>query len=182
MPPRNATHEIRLTLAYFAESGWQRHTLLAIAGRAAAILAQCGASLTQLEIARISAPLRYQYFATPIARELVRALHLPKPTVYFVTDTRHQPAFDAEAIGRGNSKSRPELADTVWITRAARDPDIVLAHELAHVLMDSGEHIEEQNNLMRTETTVENTLLNPTQCERLRTTGAGNGLLHPVKN
>lgn len=182
IPPRTATHELRLTLAYFADNGWQQDTLLEITGRAAGILAQCGVSVTQIEIARIAAPQRYHYFATPVSRELVRALQLPKPTVYFVIDTRQQPAFDAEAIGRGNSRTRPELADTVWITRATRDPGIVLAHELAHVLMDSGEHVEEPDNLMRTETVPENTRLSPGQCDRLRATGAGNGLLHPVKN
>jgi hypothetical protein len=178
---RNVTHEISLTLAYFAESGWQRDTLLEITGHAAAIIAQCGASVARLEIVQITAPQRYRYFSTPIARELVRTLHLPKPTVYFVFDTRQQPAFDAEAIGRGNSRTRPELADTVWFTRAARDPGIVLAHELMHVLMDSGEHVEEQNNLMRTETSPENILLSPAQCDRLRATGTRNGLLHPLK-
>lgn len=180
--PHNATLELRLTVAYFDESGRRLESLLEITARAAAILAQCGLSFSQLEIARIGAPQRYQYFTTPLARELVRALQLAKPTVYFVVDTRQQPAFDAEAIGRSNSMTRPELADTVWITRAARDPAIVFAHELAHVLMDSGEHVEEQHNLMRTETTPENTLLSPAQCVRLRATGTGNGLLQPINN
>ena len=67
------------------------------------------------------------------------------------------PAFDAEAIGRGNSGSRPELRDTVWIALGSRDLGIVLAHELAHVLMDSGEHSDEPGNLMRDETAPENT-------------------------
>ncbi|MEK6594154.1 MAG: hypothetical protein AABZ67_13855 [Pseudomonadota bacterium] len=180
--PRSTTHELRLTLAYFAGSSWQQDALLDIAGRAAGILAQCGVLVSQIEIARIDAPQHYHYFATLVSRELAFALQLPKPTAYFVSDTRQQPAFDAEAIGRGNSRTRPELADTVWITRTARDPGIVLAHELAHVLMDSGEHVEEPENLMRTRTTAENTRLSPAQCGRLRATGTGNGLLHPVKN
>src|SRR3970282_147234 len=59
---------------------------------------------------------------------------------------------DAEAIARGNSRTRPELRDTVWVARGARDLGLVIAHELAHVLMDSGEHTEESGNLMREDT------------------------------
>ena len=92
-------------------------------------------------------------------------------------DTRSRPAFDAEAIGRGNSRTRPELADTVWMTVATRDAGTALAHELAHVLMDTGEHSDEPGNLMRDETTAGNTVLSETQCARLGETGSGNGLL-----
>ena len=54
-----------------------------------------------------------------------------------------------------------------------------LAHELAHVLMDSGEHTDEPGNLMRDETTPANTLLSVAQCARLRKNGVANGLLAP---
>jgi len=98
-----------------------------------------------------------------------------------VRDTRSRPAFDAEAIGRGNSRTRPELADTVWITATTRDPGVALAHELAHVLMDSGEHSEEPGNLMRDETSAKNTALTAAQCVRLRDTASANGLLKGVQ-
>jgi hypothetical protein len=101
--------------------------------------------------------------------------------VFFVDATRQQPAFDAEAIGRGNSRTRPELADTVWIVRDARDPGVALAHELAHVLMDSGEHSDEPGNLMREETAPASTRLTDAQCARLRETGRANGLLRPAR-
>lgn len=106
---------------------------------------------------------------------------MSRPTVYFVADTLQRPAFEAEAIGRSNSRTRPEIADTVWITRAARDPGIVLAHELAHVLMDSGEHVEEHGNLMNAETAAHNTRLRAEQCARLRDTATANGLLHRLQ-
>jgi hypothetical protein len=107
----------------------------------------------------------------------VRTYPVARPGVFLVRDTRSQPAFDAEAIGRGNSRTRPEIADTVWMTAATRDPGIALAHELAHVLMDSGEHGEEAGNLMRDETSPRNTSLSGAQCARLRDTGSANGLL-----
>jgi hypothetical protein len=97
--------------------------------------------------------------------------------VYLVRDTKNRPAFDAEAIGRGNSRTRPELADTVWMTAATREPGVALAHELAHVLMDSGGHSGEAGNLMREQTSPRNTALSAAQCARLRGTGGRNGLL-----
>jgi len=116
-------------------------------------------------------------FSTPAARELARAYPVPRPAVYLVRDTKSRPAFDAEAIGRGNSGTRPEIADTVWMTAASRDPGVALAHELAHVLMDSGEHSDEEGNLMRDETSRRNRRLSAAQCARLRDTGKANGLL-----
>jgi hypothetical protein len=181
-PPHAATHALGLTLVYFDGGVWREDEIQAVAYPAAGLLAQCGVTLVQVEVVRVEAPPRYRNFFTPLSRELARVLQLPKPAVFFVTDTRQQPAFDAEAIGRGNSRTRPELADTVWITRATRDPAIALAHELAHVLMDSGEHVIEPGNLMREDTTPDNTRLNAAQCAQLRATGTANGLLQPLEN
>ena len=175
--PHDATHQLTLTLVYFTRSNWSRDTIVRAAGSAAEILEQCGVLLRQVELVRVDAPQHYYYFDTPVSRELARTLQLARPTVYFVTDTRQQPAFDAEAIGRGNSKTRPELADSVWLTRATRDVGIVLAHELVHVLIDSGEHLEQPGNLMRERTTPQNTRLTGTHCARVREVGTKNGLL-----
>jgi hypothetical protein len=173
----SATHELRLTLAYLEGSGWSREAIIPLAVQSARILGQCGVALATVELLQINAPARFRDYATRTARELARALPLARPTVYFVANTLQRPAFDAEAIGRANSRTSPELADTVWLTRAARDPGIALAHELAHVLMDSGEHSDEEGNLMREDTAPENVRLTPAQCARLRSTGVANGLL-----
>jgi hypothetical protein len=175
-----AQAELRLTLVQFVGGAWTESVMLAVAQQAGTILAQCGIAPGKTELVRVDDEPRFRVFYTPTSRELARKLHLRKPAVFFVDGTRQRPAFDAEAIGRGNSGSRPELADTVWIVRDARDPGIVLAHELAHVLMDSGEHSEEPGNLMRDETTPANTRLSELQCARLRRTGSSNGLLTPV--
>ena len=172
---------MRLTLAYLKGAGWAREEILAAVVQTARIVGQCGVGLERAELVLVDAPERYRYFFTPISRELARALPLEKPTIYFVADTRQRPAFDAEAIGRGNSGSRPELANTVWITRTTRDLGIALAHELAHVLMDSGEHSDDPGNLMREETAPANTLLSDALCARLVAKGAENGLLIPLK-
>ena len=54
-----------------------------------------------------------------------------------------------------------------------------MTHELVHVLMDSGEHSEEPDNLMRDETAPGNSRLSMAQCKRLREVGTANGLLSP---
>ena len=175
--PAPATHRLHLTLVRLEGTGWTRDRTIAVVREAAPILAQCGVALARAELVTLSVPPRYLDFSTPAARALARAYPTPRPAIYFVRDTRSRPAFDAEAIGRGNSRTRPELADTVWITAATRDAGVALAHELAHVLMDSGEHSEEPGNLMRDETAPENTALTPAQCARLRDTAGANGLL-----
>lgn len=176
---QNPASKLHLTLAWLEDTGWDDERIQDAAREAGSILAQCGIALESAELVRIRAPERYRDFLTPVSRELARAVALPRPAIWFVRDTRQRPAFDAEAIGRGNSRTRPELADSVWVTRATRDLGIALAHELAHVLMDSGEHSDEPGNLMREETSPANTALSAGQCARLRDTGTANGLLQP---
>jgi len=170
-------HALTLTLANIG--GWNDAEIAAAVNTAAGILAQCGVRLTEAELLRIRVPGSHRDFDTPRSRELARALPLRKPAIYFAAGTRQRPAFEAEAIGRGNSRTRPELTDTVWIIHGARDPGIALAHELAHVLMDSGEHDNTPGNLMAEDTTPHNTRLTAAQCARITTTGSRNGLLRP---
>jgi hypothetical protein len=175
VPPPRAT--LRLTVVIVDGSGWTRERAEGAVREAGTILAQCGVALDRADIFTVVVPPRLMDFSTPAARELARSYPVPRPGVYLVRETHSRPAFDAEAIGRGNSRTRPEIADTVWITAAARDPGIALAHELSHVLMDSGEHSEEAGNLMRDETSAGSTSFSAAQCARLRETGTANGLL-----
>lgn len=169
--------KLHLALAVLEGTGWEDHRITDAVREAGSILAQCGIALESAELVRIGAPERYRDFYTPISRELARTVSLPRPTLWFVRDTRQRPAFDAEAIGRGNSRTRPELADSVWVTRATRDLGIAIAHELAHVLMDSGEHSDESGNLMAEETAPDGKKLSQRQCGRMRETAARHGLL-----
>jgi len=166
-----------LTIVMIDGSGWTRERADSALREAAAILAQCGVALERAGFHVVEAPESQMDFSTPAARELARAYPVARPTLYLVRDTQSRPAFDAEAIGRGNSRTRPEIADTVWMTSGVRDPGVALAHELAHVLMDSGEHSGEAGNLMRDETSQKSTKLSATQCARLIEKGKANGLL-----
>jgi hypothetical protein len=69
--------------------------------------------MTGAELRVLEAPHRYRYYATALSRDLVRRLDVPKPAIFFVDETLNRPAFDAEAIGLGNSATRPELANAI---------------------------------------------------------------------
>jgi len=176
-----ATHELRIAAYWFKDGQWTDVDIVPALLQAAALLGQCGIKLVHADLRIIDAPRRFRFYATAVSRELLRRISVAKPAMFFVNDTLNRPAFDAEAIGRANSATRPELADTVWIAHGARDLPQLLAHELVHVLSDSGEHSAESGNLMHTETSPANTQLTAAQCSRLRTRGAAHGLLQPVR-
>lgn len=178
---QGATYRVPLTLAVLRDSGWRVSDIAESARQAARILGQCSIRIGPIVVKEIEAPARYRVLFTPVSRELARRLALPKPTVYFVAGTRHRPPFDAEAVGRGNSRTRPEMADTVWIAAAARDLGVVIAHEIAHVLADSGEHSGEPLNLMGKETARDRTHLDSRQCAAIINTARANGLLEPLR-
>ncbi len=180
--PRAPTHNLRLTFAYFPAAGWSTPELVDAARVAAAILGQCRVRIEALELVPLEGEARFHDFHTPVSRELARRVPLPRPAVYFVADTRQRPAFDAEAVGRGNSRTRPELTDTVWMTRSTRNLGIALAHELVHVLLDSGEHSRAPGNLMREDTAPGHDALDAEQCDRLRAVGTAHGLLTEVEH
>lgn len=177
-----ATHGLRLTLIAFLDTAWNPETILAAARNMAPLLAQCGVRIVAAELRQLAAPRRFHYYRTPVSRELARLVPVPRPAIYFVVDTLNRPAFDAEAIGRANSGTRPELADTVWVAAGARDLHLALAHELVHVLTDSGAHSDEPGNLMQPETASGNTRLNDFQCAGMRATAERNGLIAPLNN
>ncbi len=172
------THTLVLHIANIA--AWRDAEIAAAVRQSAQILSQCGIRTLRADVYTVAVPDTHQFFDTPRSRELARVLALPRPALYFTAGTRQTPAFDAEAIGRGNSRTRPELTDTVWIARGARDLGIVIAHELSHLLMDSGDHDNSAGNLLADSTTPQNTQLTPAQCARMRVTGERNGLLSGV--
>ncbi len=175
---RGASHDLHIAAHMFEGTRWdvsRARTALAAAG---GLFAQCGVEVS-IDLHVLRAPRRFRYLYTPDSRELLKALAPRKPALFLVEDTRNQPAYDAEAVGRGNARSRPEMADTAWITFTTRDLPVVIAHEIAHVLADSGAHSTEIGNLMNEDTDPGNTRLTPAQCETLRVRGEANALLVP---
>ena len=181
--PETATvvASLDLSAVLINDAEWSRTTALEAIIGAARILAQCGVRVRRVDFRLVEAPRQYRMLFNPMSRQLAAAIRPSRPAVYFVQDTMNQPEFDAEAFGRSNSKTRPELTDSVWLTAKITDPGIALAHELAHVLMDDGAHVNEPGNLMRAETALGNTRLSREQCERLVSTGVANDLLNALR-
>lgn len=177
---RPAVYRLRLEMAFVSGSRWATEVIFDAAKRAAAILAQCDIQISRVQLHEFNGPDRFRYLSTPDSQEFARASGLRKPVIFFVDDTLQHPAFDAEAIGRGNASTRPEMADTVWITAGIRDLPVALAHELVHVLADSGDHSNAPDNLMRDDTAPGNTHLTRGQCNRVVEVGQTNGLLEPA--
>jgi len=175
------THELRPTLVILEGAGWQLDAIREATAKAAGIFAQCGVSIPEVTVRVVEGPERAKIFRNDWSTQLVRDLVPDKPAVFFVKDTLQEMPFEAEAIGRSNSRRRPQLADTVWMTAATQDMEISLAHELYHVLADSGQHDSDVMNLMHERTSGTNTTLRASQCLRLIRVGEALGNLKRIE-
>ena len=174
------TFEFRPVVVIVKDSGWERPTVEAALDTTARVLQQCGIQLPGISIHLVEGPERYRYYLQDNAVELIRQSKLGKPIVYLLHDTLEREPFDAVSFGRENSRRRPELADTVWVTRQLPHPGLGVAHELVHVLMNSGLHVTDPDNLMYERTSGDNWRLTLDQCERMVSVGETNGLLHRI--
>lgn len=147
---------------------WTLPEVESVLSEAQSILAQCSLGFSEVQLRRVDAPAYLRDLETGSARTLLGAVRRSgsdrRVTTVFARDTRMRMAFDAEAFGRGNTRTRSWLSDTVWLTLALEDRGIALAHELFHVLVNSGEHSEAEGNLMLARTTGENRQLSAAQC------------------
>ncbi|GMQ75541.1 MAG: hypothetical protein BMS9Abin01_0792 [Gammaproteobacteria bacterium] len=176
-PQPGFSHELRLTLVILEGSGWQLDSIREAMAKAAPILAQCGVAIPEVTVRVVEGPERMKIFRDDWSTELVSTLAPDKPAVFFVKDTLQEIPFDAEAIGRSNSRKRRQLADTVWMTADVEDIGISLAHELYHALADSGQHDADPMNLMYERSNGMNTTLRTSQCLRLIRVGEASGNL-----
>ena len=173
----SARYTLALHLYFFSGSRWQPDEVASMLPGVSALLRPCDIAIASAALHIVDAPRRYALYSTPVARELLRALPVSRPAIFFVDETLNRPAYDAETIGLANSRSRPELAHTIWVAYGARDLPYALAHELVHLLSNTGEHSDEAGNLMRDVTSSRNAALTRSQCERTRERGEAQGLL-----
>lgn len=178
--PEGVEQALSLSLVVLEGTAWSAPLLEAMAAETARIFAQCGIGFSEIKLYRLMAPRRLSYFNDRHASVLVSNLEIPRPAVFFLRDTLQQIAFDAEAIGHSNSRSRPALVDTAWMTEAVGHSGIALAHELFHVLADSGSHSDDPENLMYADTLTVNTRLNDGQCMQMKRIGTAFGHLKPL--
>jgi len=141
------------------------------------ILAQCGIAPGDVSSYAIRADDYLLDLSTGSARSLLEAAGVRQPAVVFARETRMAQAYLGEAFGIGNTTRRPWLANSVWLMLDVDDAGIALAHELYHVLANSGAHVEDRPNLMQPDTRPESTELTPQQCRLAQLTAVANGLL-----
>lgn len=163
------------------DSLWRPDDVIQVLADAGKILSQCGIGFIDLEIQQVSAPEYLRDLETGRAKTLMDAVRLTGPerraTVVFARDTLMSTPFDAEAFGRGNTRTRPWLTDSVWLTLALQDRAIALAHELFHVLVNSGDHSVAPDSLMLARTTGNNTRLTPAECQSAKERSLSLGLV-----
>ena len=175
------SHEMNLDVVVLGDSGWRVREVHRAVARAADVLAQCGVAVGRARLRIVEAPRRYRYLDDVWSPRLLKRLDLTHPAVFFVEETLRRPAFEAEAFGQANTRSWPIMRDTVWVTRAATELGVVLAHELFHVLADLGQHESAPDNLMNEYVDSANTRLHDWQCERMRKVSTAFGMASPVQ-
>jgi hypothetical protein len=156
---------------------WRTSQIREALQQAYRILAQCDIGPRQVAAFAIQAADYLRDLSTGSARSLLEATGAQQPAVVFARDTLMQDAYLGEAFGLGNTRRRPWLANSVWLMRDVDDAGIALAHELFHVLANSGAHVEGRPNLMQPDTHPESTELGAEQCRQAQTAGVANGLL-----
>jgi len=141
------------------------------------ILAQCGLGAGEVTGFTVQAEDYLLDLETGSARTLLEATVPRRPVIVFARDTRMRDAYLGEAFGLANTERRPWLANSLWLMLDVDDAGIALAHELYHVLANSGAHVTDRPNLMQPDTRPESTELTPEQCSQARARGLANGLL-----
>ena len=163
------------------DPGWSDDRIRNTIGMANSIYEQCNLELDVKALLRVKNSGHLANLSPGSALQLYRRLdsklHPESATVYLATDTDMQVKFDAEAFGLANTKNRPWMKNSLWISVTTKDTGHALAHELYHVLANSGRHTDEPGNLMRDRTALDNVTLTQEQCQQAIETATTNALL-----
>ena len=159
------------------DSRWSRQRIEQTVQQAFQILAQCELIPGEVSIHTVSGDDYLRDLSTGSAHTLFEAVGSAKATVVFARDTLMQAAYLGEAFGLGNTRMRPWLANSVWLMLDVEDAGIALAHELYHVIANSGAHVEGVANLMQARTRPESLALTTEQCRLAQASGVANQLL-----
>ena len=179
-------YALKLNIVVLHDS-WTLSRIQPVIDRVAGVLSSCAIELLPAEVSFYDTLPHLRNMSVGHSKTLRQELSLKRPTIYLLDETRllRSPdgelfRFDAEAFGRGNTRYRSWLLDTVWISSDVIDADLAVAHELMHVLMNSGEHNDLPGNLMNAATSATNTRISPRQCLQAIENGVANGLMHKL--
>ena len=151
---------------------WNTTEVKSAIAEASTILSQCDVTIGNVDTWVFSGPDYLRDLETGAAKTLFSAFE--KQTggtairLVLSRDTRMAMAFEAEAFGEGNTRTRRWLNQSLWIAYGAPDLGITIAHELFHVLANDGRHLPGNDNLMSAETNAGNTKLTEQQCAQIR--------------
>ncbi|MGB5705669.1 MAG: S8/S53 family peptidase [Arenicellales bacterium] len=156
------------------DSRWQKELVLEAVEGANKILEQCQLSIDAVNFYSMNARDYLQDLETGSAYTILQEFRALLPEsrgveILFARESRMEVVFEAEAFGPGNTATRPWLQDSVWIAYGSRDLPVTIAHELFHVLSNTGGHAPSPQNLMSAESSLENTELTPAQCSLAKT-------------
>ncbi len=178
LPAQGLRHKIEpFTMVLTRDAGWHLDDVHTAVSGAAQILAQCGVAFGSVAVEHIDVPQRLRYYDTRKALELMAAVQPAAPSAWFVRDTLMENAYQAETIGHANSRNRRPLTGSLWLTRHLQQTGLALAHEIYHLLTDSGRHSTISGNLMNASISKDNTQLEDWQCQRLLKVGTALGYL-----
>src|SRR5216684_2094650 len=181
-PAHRRTYEFRPTLILIDDSGWTQKLLIDASTYSTEILSQCGIGVPAINLITLKTSEKYKHPGRSQRVVLARSVFpAAKPLVFFIRSAGDV-MNDAFSFGRSNTKSA-ELKDTVWVKNALTDiAGVALAHELVHILSNSGEHINEPNNLMNEDADTITVKLKPDQCNNIIKRGIENGFLNRKTN
>jgi len=185
----DADSQVPLNLVVLNQS-WNTKKVKDTLERAKLILSQCGFDIPSANFINIKGADYISNLSPASALTLHKVLKNTQTvgyvesaiTVFFANDTDMQFKFDAEAFGLGNTRTRPWMQHTVWITKSITHSGIAMAHELYHVLANNGNHTTEEGNLMRSDTSGANISLTEHQCKQAMELGRENKLAIPVNS
>jgi len=173
----NYKYSLKPTAVFFTGTNWTENDIRRIFNHAAEILSQCDIFISHLVVLVLEGPVELKNFSDQRGIEIVQLIPLRRPTINFVKRSLQEEAYQAEAIGKSNSKRRPELRYTIWVTEGIEYPSIGLTHTLAQILMDEKGHVNELGNVMQPTTSPNNVRFTNVQCEKITSVGGQNGLL-----
>jgi hypothetical protein len=176
------TYEFRPTLVLIDNSGWTKKLLINASTHSMEILGQCGIGVPTINLITLKTSEKYKDPDRSQRIDLARSISpAAKPLVFFIRSAGDV-MKDAFSYGRSNTRSA-ELKDTVWVKSELTDiAGVALAHELIHILSNSGEHINEPGNLMNEDADTTTVKLKPDQCNNIVRLGIENGFLNPKTN
>jgi len=181
-PAQRRAYEFRPTLILINDSGWTQKLLIDASTRGTEILNQCGIGVPVISLITLKTSEQYKDPDRSQRINLARSVSpAAKPLVFFIRSASDV-MKDAFSYGRSNTRSA-ELKDTVWVKNALSDiAGVALAHELVHILSNSGEHINEPGNLMNEDADTTTVKLKPDQCNNIIKHGIENGFLNSKPN